>query len=523
MKFHLRLVVLALAALPVAAQVSGTIAGIVTDQAGAVIPGAKILLVNEGTAFSRSATTNEAGQYAAYSMPTGEYRIQVEHPGFQRLVRSGITLTAADSLTVDLQLTLGDVQQTVEVTAAPPLLQSQTAMVSSLVDNEQMIEMPLKSRTFTSLVLLGPGAYAGSSGNLTTSPYAMRGDVNISVNGSSAQNNSYFIDGMVNRNLWLSTLIMVPTVDSIQEMRVLTSNYSAEYGVAAGAVTIVQSKSGTNRYRGSAYEFLRNDKLDANSFFNNRLNQPRPPFRRNEFGGTFGGPIRRDKTFFFGDYQGIRLRQPLSAISTIPTLAQRNMVQTGDFSALRAAIFDPYTLVPGPGNTPVRAPFAGNRIPATRLDPAAVKIFGLLPSPTDPGETRNFAFNPNIEQRTDQFDVRLDQNVGSADRFFFKYSFDDTNLITPGVLPAAPGPGVPIGAYLSATGPSSATTTPLRNQSAVFNYVKVFSPALINESRVGVVRWNQNINPLNNQFNTADAVGIPGINVNDKAGGLPAL
>src|SRR5690606_12863143 len=146
----------------------------------------------------------------------------------------------------------------------------------------------LQTRTFTGLLLLSPGATTGSSSNLTTSPYAMRGDSNISVNGSSAQNNSYFIDGMVNRNLWLSTLIMVPTVDSIQEMRVLTSNYSAEYGIAAGAITVVQTKSGTNRVRGSLYEFVRNDKFDANNFFNNRSSVDRPALRRNEFGGTVG-------------------------------------------------------------------------------------------------------------------------------------------------------------------------------------------------------------------------------------------
>lgn len=208
---------------------SGTIVGTVTDQTGAVIPGANVRLVNEGTQFTRTALTNANGQYVAYSVPTGAYTITVEQAGFQKLVRTGIRLTAADTLTVDLLLTLGSVEQTVEVTSETPLLQSQTAAVSSLVTNQQMVEMPMNGRTFTSLLKLSPGAYTGSSANLTNSPYAMRGDANISVNGSSAQNNSYLIDGMVNWNLWLSTLIMVPTVDSIQEVRMLTSNYSAEY------------------------------------------------------------------------------------------------------------------------------------------------------------------------------------------------------------------------------------------------------------------------------------------------------
>ncbi len=497
---------------------SGTIVGTVTDQAGAVVTGVEVRLTNEGTGFQRSVNTNEAGQYVASSVPTGGYNIQVSQSGFRKLVRSGIQLTAADTLTIDLQLTLGNVQESVEVTAEAPLLQSQTATVSSLVDNQRIVEMPLNGRTFTQLLRLAPGAYAGSSGNLTTSPYAMRGDANISVNGSSAQNNTYLIDGMTNRNLWLSTLIMVPTIDSIQEMRLMTSNYSAEYGAAAGAVTIVQTKSGTNAFHGSAYEFFRNNVLDANTFFNNRSGVARPAFRRNEYGGTVGGPIRRDRTFFFADYQGIQVRQPSSLVSTIPTVAQRQMVQTGDFSGLGVQIFDPFTVIGGQ-----RAPFAGNRIPVTRLDPAAGRVIGLLPTPTSTGTTRNFVFNPTNSQKTDQFDVRIDQNIGQSDRFFFKYSYDTTDLRTVGVLPSPANSSVPIGPFLTADGAGTATTVPLKNWSITTNYTKVIGSSTVNEVRIGAVRWNQFINPLGNEFNTADAVGIPGININDKSGGLPAL
>lgn len=497
---------------------SGTIVGTVTDQAGGAIPAVNVRLVNEGTQFTRTVATNASGQYVAYAIPTGLYTITVEQAGFQKLVRAGIQLTAADTLTVDLSLTVGSVNQAIEITAEAPLLQSQTAAVSSLVTNQQMVEMPLNGRTFTALLKLSPGAYTGSSANLTSSPYAMRGDVNISVNGSSAQNNSYLIDGMVNRNLWLNTLIIVPTVDSIQEVRMLTSNYSAEYGSAAGAVTIVQTKSGTNRLHGSAYEFLRNDKLDANSFFNNRSGAPRPAFQRNEFGGTIGGPIRRDRTFFFGDYQGIRLRQPRSIVATIPTLAQRAMVTTGDFSNAGFTIYDPENVVNGQ-----RQPFPGNKIPLNRLDPAAVKIFSLLPMPTSTATTRNFVFNPKLTQRTDQFDVRLDQNLGGSDRFFAKFSYDDTNQIQPGTLPAPTNAGIPISPYLSADGANSALTVPLKNWSVTLNYTKVLSAKMVNEARFGVVRWNQNILPLGNEFKTADAVGIKGVNINDKSGGLPSM
>jgi hypothetical protein len=502
---------------------SGTIVGTVTDSAGAVVPNATVTLTNEGTKFVRTAPTNALGQYVASSIPTGSYTIAVEMQGFQKMVQEKIPLTAADTVTVDFKLAVGDVRQTVEVQATAPLLQSQTAAVSQLVTNRQIEEMPMNGRAFTSLLLLMPGAYSGSSGNLDTSPYGMRGGTNFSVNGSSAQMNSYLIDGMVNRNLWLSTLIMVPPMYSIQEFRVMTSNYSAEYGAAAGAVTVVQTKSGTNDFHGSAFEFLRNNKLDANTFFNNRLGAPKPPFKRNEFGASVGGPIRKDKTFIFGDYQGIRVRQPRTITATVPTLAQRNMMLTGDFSALGANVFDPTTVHAGPGGAPIRDQFPGNRIPASRLDAAALKLVGLLPQPTTPAATRNFVFNPTLSQRTDQFDVRVDQNVGSSDRLFVKYSYDDTAQIQPGLLPAPAGAGVPIGVYLSADGTNPAVEVPLRNQSLTINYTKLFGPGIVNETRLGVVRWNQHISPLGNRFTTATAVGIPGINVNDKAGGLPSL
>lgn len=501
---------------------SGTIVGTVTDQAGAVIPSAKITLTNDATRFTRVANANANGQYVAYSVPTGSYTITAEAAGFQKLVRSGVELTAADTITADLRLTVGSVQESVEVRAEAPLVQDQTAAVSSLVTNQQIVEMPLNGRTFTSLLLLSPGAYTGSSNNLTSSPYAIRGSTNYSVNGSSPQNNSYLIDGVVNRNLWLSTLIIVPTVDSIQEFRVLTSNYSAEYGAAAGAITVLQTKSGTNALHGSAYEFLRNDKLDANTFFNNRIGAPKPAFRRNEFGATAGGPIKHDKTFFFVDYQGLRIRQPQTITSTIPTADQRNMVITGGFSNLGRAIFDPLMTRTGPNGVVMRDPFAGNMIPLNRLDPAAVRLIKLLPPPTSAASTRNFIFNPTIAQRTDQFDTRLDQNLG-ADRLFFKYSYDNTDQTVPGLLPSPTSAGLPIGPYLSADGNATATGVPLVNQSGTLNYTKLIGPNTVNEARAAVVRWNEYISPLGNPFNTATQIGIPGININNKSGGLPAF
>jgi Carboxypeptidase regulatory-like domain len=504
------------------AQDTATIVGTVTDPSGAAVADAQVVLVNVATQFSRSVQTGATGQYVAPSIPTGSYQITVSKAGFQKLARSGVELTAASTLNVDLQLAVGSQTETVSVSSAAPLLQSQSAEVSALVDNKQIVALPLVSRDFTDLVLLVPGAHLGSATNLAEggSAYSMRAGANYSVNGAVAAGNSYLIDGIYNRNLWLNTLIMVPIVDSIQEYRVMTSNYSAEFGEAAGAVTEVNTKSGSNSFHGSVWEFLRNDKLNANNFFNNLNRVARPPFHRNEFGGTVGGPIVRNKTFFFGDYQGIRSSQPQVSTSTIPTLAQQQMIETGNFSGLGTTIYNPYSTSTSAGGT-VRNPFPSNQVPASLLDPAAVKLVKLLPVPTSSGATNNYIYNGNLTQQTDQFDVRVDQNLGASDRLFGRYGYDNSTQVVPGIVPAPANSGIPIGPYLSTN--AGGTTTPLLNQSATIGYTRTFSATTVSESHFGVVRWHAQITPLGAPFATATALGIPGINLNDKSGGIPAF
>ena len=488
---------------------SGTVVGTVTDPAGAVIPSAKVTLTNVGTSFSRTVETNQDGHYVASSFPTGRITVTVEQPGFQKLVRTGAELTAADTLTIDLALQVGNVQQTVEINAESTLLQTEEATISSLVSNQQILEMPLNGRTFTQLITLMPGTTSAAPALTTGGAYNLRGNTSVSINGSQSGNNSYMVDGMYNKGLWLNNLVIVPTIDSIQETRVLSSNYSAQYGDSAGGVTVVQSKSGTNNWHGSLYEFLRNDKLDANTFFNNRSAIRKNPLRRNEFGGTFGGPIRKDKTFIFADYQGIRLAQSATVFTNLPTLAQQNMVKTGDFSAFPTQLYDPYNVVNG-----LRQPFVGNIIPVGRLDPAAVKLFGFLPAPTSSAATQNFAFTPGTRQRTDQFDVRGDQNFGASDRLFLKYSYDNSYRLGPGSIPAPDS--AKVGPYLT-----GGATTNFANWAAAANYTKVFGPTIVNETRLGAVRWNFSLDPTGTAFAPAAALGIPGINVSDTSGGLP--
>lgn len=494
---------------------SGTVVGTVTDSAGAVVPSAKVTLTNEGTRFTRTVESNQSGQYVAYSFPTGKITLTVEQPGFSKLIRSGVELTAADTLAVDLQLHVGSIQETVEVNAQATLLQTEDATVSSLMSNQQILEMPLNGRTFTQLIAIMPGTTATSPPMTAgTGGYGMRANTGVSINGSQTGNNSYLVDGMYDKGLWLNNLVIVPTIDSIQDARVQTSNYSAQYGASAGGVTVVQTKSGTNQYHGDVYEFLRNTDLNANTFFNNASGIPRTATRRNEFGGTVGGPIRKDKTFFFADYQGIRLTQPTSSLSTIPSLAQVDMVKTGNFSGLGTQIYNPYTTVTNSDGTQARVPIPNNQIPAGMLDPAAAKLIGFLPAPTSATRTSNYAFASALSQRIDQFDVRGDQNFGSADRLFLKYSYDNSRALSPGSIPAPAGAAM--GPFLT-----GGATTSFKNWAAAANFTKVIGAHIVNETRIGAVRWNFGNIPTDTPFAPAAALGIPGINVSDNAGGLP--
>src|SRR5260370_4636297 len=291
---------------------SGTIVGTVSDQGGSTIPEASVTVVNQGTQFTRVLTTGSSGQYDAEAFPTGQITITVEHPGFEKLVRSGVVLTAADTLTINLLLTVGNIQQTVEVKDEAPLLQSQTAAVTTLITNQQILDTPLNGRMFTQLIQLSSGASPTTPGMTLGSLTGFSSRVNaaVSINGATAQNNSYLVDGIYDVGLWINNVILVPTVDSIQEERIMGADYSAQYGAAAGAITVVQSKQGTNGFHGSAYEFLRNNALDANTFFNNKNGIHKLPFRRNEYGGTIDGPSPNDQTVFFVDYSRRHVAQP---------------------------------------------------------------------------------------------------------------------------------------------------------------------------------------------------------------------
>lgn len=503
------------------AQQTGSILGTVRDSSGAVIPNATVTLTNTSTQFTRAITSNGSGEYVGSSLPIGQYTITAEREGFQKLERAGVTLTTASSLTIDLELTVGSTSQTVEVSAQASLLQSQSGTVSSLVDSKQVVNLPLATRNFTDLVLLTPGAHQGSASNLGEggSAYSIRGGANFSVNGTTAATNSYLIDGIYNRNQWLNTLVIVPVVDSIQEYRVLTSSYTAEFGESAGAVTLVSTKAGANQFHGAAWEFLRNDRLNANTYFAKQAGLPRPKYNRNVFGGNVGGPMFRNHTFFFGDYQGIRQHTPVTQTTTIPTQAMVNMVKTGNFSGAPVTVYNPYTTTTVNGVS-TRTPYAGNNLSAN-LDPAAVKLVSLIPVPTNSNATNNYTITPDLLLRDNQFDVRIDQNLFSSDRLFFKYSYDNASQTSPGTMYPNPAAGINVGTYLS-TGGNGYSTQALAH-SGTLGYSHVFSAKTLLDLHAAIVRWNADVAPVNVGVAAANAIGVPGINYNGLSGGLPAF
>src|SRR5262252_2759042 len=415
------------ATLAEAQAVSGTILGTVIDATGAVRPGAKVTAVNEGTGLSRTATSDANGEYTFPSLPTGHYTLTVEETGFRTLAMSNIELGVDQHVKIDLKLETGAISETMTVVGETPLLQTSSSELGTTVNNQQIEALPLNGRNFVNLTRTVPGVLRGIPGaNIDgAGSLAWRASASFSANGQRPRDNNFMLDGVDNNETWLQTVVIFPSVDSLDEFKLQTSTYSAEFGRSLGGVVNLQIKSGTNKLSGSAFEFHRDSKFDANNFFNNKFGRAKPEFKQNQFGGTVGGPVFKNKTFFFGSYQGHRERQGQTALSTVPTNAMRN----GDFSELNRTIFDPQT----------GQPFPGNVIPTNRFDPVAAAILNqLYPAPNTAGTRQangqtinNYLINPVKTRHDDQFDTKFDDNLTNSNRFFVRYSFQKTHRVQP--------------------------------------------------------------------------------------------
>ena len=450
-------------------QSSSRISGAVTDSSGGAIPGVKVTVTDLDRGTVQITTTNEAGRYAFPTLGVGSYKVTAEAAGFRKATTDPLPLDVNQSLDVDIKMEVGTLNEQVEVVGTAPLLQTSDSQVGRLIENKQIQDLPLAARDFMQLTLLAPGVVESSS---NTRHQTERGTWlgSFAVHGMTAKYNQYLFDGMTGKEMQHETNIFSPSIDSIQEIKIETSNYDAEFGAEAGGHLNVVIKSGTNQLHGALYEFLRNDLVNAKEKYADR----KAELRRNTFGGTIGGPVRKDKTFLFGSWETMRLRQGFTQNSTVPTAAMRagnfaSLLQTDFTNAKPLALYDWTT----------GQPFAGNLIPAARQNAFVGKFLDkFIPLPNRAGTggivpINNYQSLAPQQTATNQFIARADHNFNSQTRLFGHYMISDTATIGPPVFPAF------------------GYAHNLRGQHSLADFSHLISPSTIFDFRIGYSRFHQ--------------------------------
>jgi hypothetical protein len=510
---QLAVLVLALAAGARAQTDRGSIVGAVRDASGALIPGASVTVLNQATNVSVSTLTNSAGQYEVLGLLPGQYTIKVSAPGFRTEVQNNVEIHVLSRVQADFTLKVGSVQQEVVVSGSEaPLLQTQTADVGNVVNTQQIVDLPLNGRRYADLALLEPGVQKFYSAN---NPAPDR----FSANGNLEVQNNFLLDGIDNNsnseNLQeFSVQVVQPPPDALQEFRIQTRTYSAEFGTSAGAVVNATIKSGTNQLHGDLWEYLRNDNLDANDFFGNANGVPIGHYVQNQFGGTVGGPIRRDKTFFFYDMQDFRARRAQTVQSTVPT----PLMQQGNFTEL------PYVLSDSlPGQTGC---VVGNIVQTSCLSPVGQKLAALYPSPNIPGPVSvqgqpgswtgapNYQFQTSVPNDTWSLDGRIDHAVNDKDRLFGRYSYYHVSRQDP---PWTSNPVAGNGNF--------ATQYRIHTQQVALGLSTTLSNSMVNELRGGWNRDYAHSDPVGLALgqSLAPNYGLTGIPVTPNTAGIPPI
>src|SRR5262245_15208155 len=411
---------------------TGSVSGTVRDVSGAILPGVNVTLINESTNQQRNQGTTESGDFTFPAVPPGTYRLEVEAGGFKRYLRPGIAVEVQQQVVVNPILQVGGVTEQVEVIAESPLIQPATSSLGQVIDNRKIIELPLSGRNTLGLIGLTSGAQpVGQFGGIPARTNAYNQGF-FSTSGSQVLTNETLIDGVPANAALFNAPAYVPIVDSVQEFKVQTNTLPAEFGRTGGGVVNIVTKSGGNDVRATAYEFFRNKNLSANNWFNERAGTPKPLSTLNQFGGTLGGPLSRQKSFWFASYEGLREDRGLTQIFTVPTPEQL----VGDFSRTfnsagqLVLIYDPRTTRPDPNNPTrfIRDPFPGNRIPADRLDPVAVNIRSLWAAPNTPGTSsgaNNFIGNGAARNVQNQFAVRVDHSVSPRQNLSIRFAMSN--------------------------------------------------------------------------------------------------
>jgi hypothetical protein len=428
--------------------------------------------------------------------------VKAESNGFKTNNVADVGLAEGDRFRLDLHMEVGQVSDSIDVVAQTTALQADTSSLGTLINAQAVQDLPLNGRNFIRLAQLSAGANEDADNSLQSGnrPDDRRNSSAVAVNGQHGYNNNFMIDGLDDNERYIGTIVVKPAMDALAEFKLLTNAYAAELGRTAGGVINLVTKAGSDGFHGSLYQFFRNEKLDAKNFFAGP--GATPAFKQNQFGGSLGGPIKKGNTFFFGDYEGMRLRQGITYTSSVPTLAMRQ----GNFAGV-STIYDPLT----------RTPYPNNQVPISAMDPASVKAVNLFPTPQVAGVVNNFTMSPNKEDREDKFDGRIDHQFGQKSSFFGRYSFNDANVYTPGALPAVgdiQAVGV-AGGY-----PGSAL---VRAMNAGANHVYTFSPSLILEQRLGYSRFANHVLPPNYGHNVMTELGIPGVNIDADSSGMSTI
>jgi len=458
--------------------------GTVSDKTGAVIPGVTIRAINIATNQTMETISNDSGFYAFPSLLLGAYTVEAELEGFQKFKQTGMNLQVGANVRLNIILEVGNLAEVITVEANVDLVTTTDATLGQVI-NDQIIErMPLNGRNFVQLARLSPGVnggtqgyFDGTTGDAETMRYYWAGNAAISANGVRENQNNYLLDGVDNNESFVGTISIFPNLDAIAEFSVETTNASAEFGRAGGAVVNATLKSGSNDFHGTAFWFVRNEAFDANSWENNKNGREKTPLRQNQFGYTLGGPIIKDKTFFFTDYQGLRLRIPQTTEVSVPTVAQRSASY-----------------------------YTGT------VDPTAINYFNAFPLPNVAGtDNRYYAAEKARHTTSDQFNVRIDHNFSESDTLFgrFSYARDYTQLDStfPDPLYAGWAAGKNLG----------------NTRGLAFGETHIFSPSVANEFRLGFHRVHLGWFPTNYQQNSAEEIGIPGVNFDDLTSGMPLI
>jgi hypothetical protein len=429
------------------------IRGHVSVASGSPASHIRVTAINEETGEARHATTGADGEFTIPVLSPGLYRVEAELTGTARYVSRTARLEVGQTVRWDILLPPGGPSEQVIVTAPNNLLKTDGAGLSMVIENRQITNIPLDGRNFLELSLLLPGAAPAAQG----SPGSVRGEFTVNINGAREDSNNFILDGVFNNDPKLNTFAINPPVDAIREFEVLAGSYDAAFGRSGGAQVNVALKSGSNQVHGTAYEFFRNAMLDARNYFA-RPEDPAPRYQRNQFGGSLGGPVRKNGTFFFSDYEGRRMREGITQVTNVPTALERS----GDFSKSNLPRpIDPYT----------QHPFDGNRIPADRISPTGKSIAALYPMPNRAVAGQNYVSSPVLRDREDRFDLRLDHSLSARSNLMTRYSFSDRDLYEP----------------FSGTGfsrvPGFGARVPRRAQNAMIGDDHIFSPALVNQAR----------------------------------------